>query len=98
MLISSKTNKIVLTEDKNQNVTQQVLENEFPGILHNKLSKEKLYKISCFELGKNYIKSPEEVIEILGWNNNLKKFLSRFISYYMDIKHYLKYKKNLRND
>ena len=96
--MNNKNSKIVLTSDRNQYLTQKSLENEYPGILSNKLSIKKLYEISCFELGKKYLKSPEEIKYLLGWNRYSTKLLSRLISYYMDFIHYLKYKKSLRND
>ncbi len=98
LLLNNKNSKIVLTSDRNQYLTQKSLENEYPGILSNKLSIKKLYEISCFELGKKYLKSPEEIKYLLGWNRYSTKLLSRLISYYMDFIHYLKYKKSLRND
>lgn len=97
-LLNNKSGKIVLTSDENQNLTQKYYDNEYPGILENKLNVEELYKIAYKELGAEFIKSKEELRELLGWNSNVKLLSSYLISHYMDIKHFIISKRNLRND
>ena len=60
-LLNNKSEKIVLTSDENQNLTQKYYDNEYPGILENKLNIEELYKIAYKELGAEFIKSKEEL-------------------------------------
>ena len=97
-LIKKNDNDIVLTKDQNQLLTQNLYNEEYPGILSNKLSRDQLYEIAKRELGFEHFKRPDELIELLGWNNKSKIILSYLISSYMDFKHYLIYKKSLRND
>lgn len=97
-LLNKKDKNLVLTDDKNQDLTQIFYEKEYPGILSNKLTQDQLYQIAVRELGGEYMKTPDEMVKLLGWDSNVKKIISYFISYYMDIKHYLIWKKSLRND
>ncbi len=97
-LLNNKDKNFVLTEDKNQDSTQIFYEREHPGILSNKLNQDQLYQISKKELGSDYIKTPEELIKLIGLDSRSKKIISYLISHYMDIKHHLIWKKDLRND
>tara|TARA_B100000674_G_scaffold494643_1_gene519737 strand:- start:723 stop:1610 length:888 start_codon:yes stop_codon:yes gene_type:complete len=97
-LLNNNSRDIVLTVDENQVSTQKFYEKEYPGILENKLNINQLYDISYIELGAQYLKNKQELLELLGWNSNLKLLLSYLISKYMDLKHYLIWKKSLRND
>ncbi len=97
-LLNKKDKNLILTDDKNQDLTQIFYEKEYPGILSNKLTQDQLYQIAVRELGGEHIKTPDEMVKLLGWDSNVKKIISYFISYYMDIKHYYIWKKSLRND
>lgn len=97
-LLNRSSEKIVLTLDENQNLTQSLYNNEYPGILENKLNIQELYDIAYRELGGEFIKNQENLIDLLGWNSKIKVFFSYLISHYMDLKHYIIWKKSLRND
>jgi len=97
-LLNKNSDNIVLTPDENQARTQKFYEEEYPGILDNKLSVNQLYDIAYEELGGEYLKNKSDLIKLLGQDSKLKKLLSYFISKYMDLKHFIIWKKSLRND
>jgi len=97
-IFSGNLENIVLTPDENQARTQKFYESKYPGILNNELTIDQLYKIAYFELGADYLKSKNDLIKLLGQDSKIKILLSYLISKYMDLKHYIIWKKSLRND
>ena len=92
-LLNRKSEKIVITSDENQNLTQKYYDNEYPGILENELNVQELYNIAYRELGVEFIKSKGQLRDLLGWNSKLKLLSSYLISKYMDLKHFIIWKK-----
>ena len=95
-LLNRKSEKIVITSDENQNLTQKYYDNEYPGILENELNVQELYNIAYRELVE-FIKSKGQLRDL--WDGIVLKLLSSYlISKYMDLKHFIIWKKSLRND
>ncbi len=93
----SSYNKTVNTEYWNQDATRDYYKKKYPGILNGRISNKKLYEISLEELGFYYLKTREEIMELMGWNSRIKKFIGKVFANLYDFKSYLE-KENLRND
>lgn len=98
LLLSNNLDEIVITPDKNQVLTKRFYHRQYPGILNNQLNKDELFNIAYKELGAKHIKDKKSLIKLLGWDSKIKSLLSTLISHYMDLKHYIIWKKSLRND
>ena len=97
-IFNKNSENIVLTHDENQISTQKFYESEDPGILNNELTVNQLYEIAYFELGAEHLKSKTDLVKLLGQDSKMKMLLSYVISKYMDLKHFIIWKKSLRND
>ncbi len=88
-LDSSKINKLSLkpyARVKNFLNSDKLL-SDYKLILKGQLSLKEQFEIAKFQLGYDDLLNQAELIKILGWSNFIKKFYSKLISKYIDIKH-----------
>ena len=60
---------------------------DYEFILQGKLGLNEQFEIAKFHLGYEDLLNQSELMKILGWSNFLKKFYSKVISKYIDIRH-----------
>ena len=87
VLIKNKNQTYLTTKVKNDEKFLLYFKKKYPKLFSGFLNTNQSYKISCENLGYKYLKPKNELIKILGWNSNLKIFISRLFALFYDIKY-----------
>ena len=78
---------IVITKNELQEHVQNYYKKKFPKLLKNKSSINERFLLASDELGYNCIKSKKELKKILGFDNKLKIFFAKILSFYFRFRH-----------
>ena len=78
---------IVITKNEFQEHVQNYYKKKFPKLLKNKSSINERFLLASDELGYNCIKSKKELKKILGFDNKLKIFFAKILSFYFRFRH-----------
>lgn len=78
---------IVTTKNKLQDHVQNYYKKKFPKLLKNKSTINERFFLACNELGYNCVKSKNELKKILGFDNKLKIFFAKILSFYFRFRH-----------
>ncbi len=84
LYLNGKNKKRINEIQKSLNVSIKDFKNY--GLNVRNLNDKKNHLVSKKFLGEIYIKKPDELIKLLGWNNHFKKFLANFFSIIINLK------------
>lgn len=74
--------KLSIKDQIIQRNTRAYYEKKYPGFCNNKISNKKRYEIAKVELGHEFIREKKVLINLLGWNSNLKILIAKILNFY----------------
>ena len=72
---------------KSETMTLKAYKKKYPKIFSGKLNINLSVNIAKETMGYSYLKSREELLNILGWNSDIKIFLSKLLKKVYNIKY-----------
>ena len=86
VLLKNENETYLTKKIKNDEKFTFYFKKKYPNLFKKELGPKKGYLLACEYLGYKYLRSKDELKNLLGWDSKIKMLIAKCFSYYYDIK------------